>query len=104
MTTNNEYNRESGAVRVMKRSEFSETNKIGSLLFPSEYYDATYNCDLKKVRKAVPELAGQRIYKVLITTQKHPNFRYIVNEKITYKQAMLEGNHPFGDITILVCG
>ena len=108
-------------VRIMKRSEFNETDKVGGLLFPSDYYDAKFYCDLKMIRKAVPELAGKRIYKVLITTENHPNFRNILNDKITYKHPLYcEGNHPdarinssgnayvcdhpVGDVIILVCG
>ena len=112
---------EPNTVSVTKRSEFSETGKAGGLLFPSELYNAKFYCDLKKIRKAVPELAGQRIYKVLTTTENHPNFRNVVNDKITYKQPMCcEGNHPnarisssgnayvcdhpVGHVIIVVCG
>ena len=106
-------------VTIIKRSEFNEMDKIGSSMSPSGFYNAKFYCDLKKIRKANPELTGKRIYKVLITTENHPNFHNVVNEKITYKQPLTcEGNHPqarstswgyvcdhpVGCVTILVCG
>jgi hypothetical protein len=110
-------------ISIVKRSEFGgELAKVGGLMFPGEYYDATHYCDLKKIRKAVPELAGQRIYKILTLTDSHPDFADVVNEKITYKNALFcysshpqaresdkdkwtyVCDHPVGNVVIVVCG
>jgi hypothetical protein len=91
-------------------------------MFPGEYYDAKRHCDLKKIRKAIPELAGKRIYKILTMTDEHPDFANIVNDKITYKNPMFCDqshpmkrvsstwsysyvcDHPVGNVIIVVCG
>jgi hypothetical protein len=112
-------------ISIVKRSEFGgELAKVGGLMFPGEYYDATHHCDLKKISKANPELAGKRIYKILTLTDSHPDFANVVNEKITYKNALFcdsshpmkkiyDNNncnpiyvcdHPVGNVVIVVCG
>lgn len=110
-------------ISIVKRSEFgSELEKVGGLMCPGDYYDAKRHCDLKKIRKAVPELAGQRIYKILTLTDAHPDYTNVVNEKITYKNALFCDethpmkrvsntwsysyvcDHPVGNVIIVVCG
>ena len=107
---------------IVRRSEFGEADKVGGLMCPGDYYDARHHCDLKKIRKAIPELAGQRIHKILTMTDNHPDFANIVNDKITYKNAMFCDqshpmkrvsknwsysyvcDHPVGNVIIVVCG
>jgi hypothetical protein len=108
---------------IVRRSEFGEMDKVGGLMCPSDYYDARHYCDLKKIRKANPELVGKRIFKILTMTDNHPDFANVVNDKITYKKPMFcdeahpmkrkicgETNpifvcyHPVGNVIILVCG
>ena len=110
-------------ISIVRRSEFGgELAKVGGLMCPGDYYDAKRHCDLKKIRKAVPELAGQRIYKILTLTDSHPDFTNVVNEKITYKNALFCDSshpqaresekvqwtyvcdHPVGNVIIVVCG
>jgi hypothetical protein len=107
------------SVKIMKKSEFvGEEGKVGSLLMPSDYWDATFHCDTRKIRKAVPELKGLKILRILLMTDNHPNFKHIINKKISFKYALCcsadaEGayynsrgeyvyENPVGDVIIIV--
>ena len=103
------------SVKIMKTSEFS--GEVGSLMFPSDYWDATFHCDTKKIHKEFPELKEIRIKKVMIMTNNHPDFKNIKNEKIAFKGSLccsaeadgavrgsycFEYYNPVGDVIILI--
>jgi hypothetical protein len=104
------------SVKIVKKSEF--VGEVGSLLMPSDYWDATFHCDTRKTRKAIPELKGLKILRVLIMTNNHPDFNNISNKKITFKYPLCcspntEGalytergyyvyENPVGDVIIIV--
>lgn len=74
---------------VLSYTDFQSSlkDKVGSLMFPDELYDATNLCDLPKIRKSIksqlPEKA--KIYMVLIHTKSSPLFKPIANAGIPYK-------------------
>jgi hypothetical protein len=106
------------SVKIIKKSEFVGEGNIGSLLMPSIYWDATFHCDTRKIRKAVSGLNGLKILRILIMTDNHPDFKNIINKKITFKYGLIcdcdtEGcfrnsrgefvyENPVGDVIIIV--
>jgi hypothetical protein len=74
---------------VISYTEFqgSLKDKVGSLMFPDELYDATYFCDKTKIRKSIkaqlPDKA--KIHMVLVHTKASPLFKPVANAGIPYK-------------------
>jgi hypothetical protein len=97
-------------------------NKLGSLMFPNELYDATHYVDKKELRKTINKLnwdipKGARVKAVLLQTTQHPNFKNFQNLNITYevplcasanqdgayqKEGFTVSNHPVGDVYIVI--
>ena len=74
---------------VISYEEFQTSlkDKVGSLCFPDELYDATYFCDKTKIRKLIKEQLPEkaRIHAVLVHTTASPLFKPVANKGIPYK-------------------
>ena len=61
-------------------------DKLGSLMFPAEWYDCSHHVDLKKLRKNIPPLPKRsRIMRVLVATDNNPEFLNKQNKQVPYK-------------------
>ena len=74
---------------VISYEEFQTSlkDKVGSLCFPDELYDATYFCDKTKIRKLIKEQLPEKakIHAVLVHTTASPLFKPVANKGIPYK-------------------
>ena len=74
---------------VISYEEFQTSlkDKVGSLCFPDELYDATYFCDKTKIKKLIKEQLPEkaRIHAVLVHTTASPLFKPVANKGIPYK-------------------
>ena len=79
-------------IQVINQATFQEQygNKVGSLMFPDEWYNCLSYVNKTKLRKNIKDKLpkGARIIGVLIATQSNPNFKNIVNEAIPYETAV----------------
>ena len=79
-------------IRVITTSEFKSEfqSKMGSLMFPSDYYDCKHHVDYLKLKSNLwgSDLIEhrQRILRVLITTTNHSGFKNVSNLEIPYKK------------------
>ena len=80
---------------VITKTEFVDAGypaKMGSLMFPAEYYDCKHHVDCPKLKKSLIRdynmPTGRRILKVLITTPNHAWFKNVSNTEIPYKNAV----------------
>jgi hypothetical protein len=113
-------------IQVITNDEFMDkySRKLGSLLFPGEYYDCKHHTDLIELRKNLPiDLpARAKILRVLVATLNSPEFKNIANLFVPYKHALcaseqadgaylkLQSNyesvwvtdHPVGDAIVIV--
>ena len=112
---------------TFKGKEFK--NKMGTLMFPSQFYDCTYYVDVPELQKALIangfQLAkGAKILNVLTQTDEHPEYKNIQNKIVRYKTPLcgstgMDGAfyhqspripdlqywalyHPVSDVTIVV--
>lgn len=60
--------------------------KVGSLMFPGEYYDITRFVNFKK---PICSLTKNQIFAIFVTTDRHPAFKNITNSLIPYEFPML---------------
>ena len=74
---------------VISYEEFQTSlkDKVGSLCFPDELYDATYFCDKTKIRKLIKDQLPEKakIHAVLVHTTASPLFKPVANKGIPYK-------------------
>ena len=64
-------------------------DKLGSLMFPAEWYDSSHRVDLKKLRKNIPPLPkASRIMRVLVATDNNPEFLNKQNKQVPYKTSV----------------
>ena len=87
-------------IEVINQTVFDEkfSDKIGTLLFPSEWYDCIEYVDKSLLRNNIKELLpkGSRIIKVLIQVDSSPNFKNVANRKIPYKTALCADQNQDG--------
>jgi len=93
-------------VSFITTSQFK--SKYLPLLGEDIYYECLTMVDRKDVRNRFKtELKGTRLYKILITTKKHPEFKNIQNQCIKYKynvfadkdtDGAIEDLHPMWEI------
>jgi hypothetical protein len=72
---------------VITKSEYERNikNKVGSLCFPADYWNATFYVKQYAIKKQF-RLKGK--IEVIITTDNHPEFKNIQNRDIPFKHAM----------------
>lgn len=64
-------------------------DKLGSLMFPAEWYDCLHHTDTRKLRKNLPSIPkGSRVLRVLVPTANHPEFVNKQNKTIPYKHSL----------------
>ena len=65
---------------IITKKEYEQNlkNKVGSLCFPDDYWDATYYVNQYKLKKHFG-LKGK--IEVIITTNSHPDFKNIQNTR-----------------------
>jgi hypothetical protein len=63
---------------------------LGSLMFPGDYYDCQSYLDKRKLRKQFKEeLAGKRLYAVLLHTDNSKQYKNIQNKQIKFKTPLV---------------
>lgn len=104
------------------KAEFE--SRVGTLMFPSDYYNCLHHVDKQKLRKHLGESIpkGRRILAVLVANSSSDSFKNIKNEAIFYKDPVYtdesmdgaylypEGintfvyvtNHPIGDAFVVI--
>jgi hypothetical protein len=72
------------------RYEAEYNDKVGSLLFPSDWYDCLHYVDTTKLRKNIKNQlpSGATILRVLIPVDTSSRYKNIANRKIPYKTAL----------------
>ena len=71
--------------------EAEHNTKLGSLLYPSYWYDCKHHVDTTKLRKIIKDRIpkGVRILHVLIPTENNINhYRNVINKQVPYKTAV----------------
>jgi hypothetical protein len=75
-------------IEVITKKQYEEQieGKVGSFIFPSEWYDCSHNVDMNKLKKNIKDLLpkGKKIDKVLITTDENPRYKNVANPLIPY--------------------
>tara|TARA_R110002073_G_scaffold331741_1_gene516860 strand:- start:981 stop:1313 length:333 start_codon:yes stop_codon:yes gene_type:complete len=80
---------------IITKEQSEEIKKsVGTLMFPSMYYDTTHYIDTKKT-KARLGLKG-RIKKVYVTTNEHPDFENKANTDIIYNTPLCASREQDG--------
>lgn len=86
-TTTNQMTTTTTTVISYEEFQTSLKDKVGSLMFPDELYDASRFCDKTKIRKLIKEQLPEkaRIHAVLVHTTASPLFKPVANKGIPYK-------------------
>ena len=86
--------------QVITKTEFKNKyqSKLGSLLFPSEYYDCLHYCNEEELIKNLPTPLpkGAKILSVLITTDESPIYKNIANKLVPYRTPLCADRHTDG--------
>ena len=79
-------------IKVIDNGEFKKVyaDKLGSLMFPAEYYDCKHHVNTAKLRKNLEKegiilLKGAKLLRVLVPTTNNENFKNEQNIKVPYK-------------------
>lgn len=87
-------------IEVINLATFEEQygDKVGSLLFPDEWYDCEKYVDKVKLRMNIKDKLpnGVRIVKVLIPVDTSPRFKNIANRLVPYKNPLCASKEQDG--------
>jgi hypothetical protein len=78
-------------ITIVSKYNFEKdyASKLGSLMFPAEWYDCLHYVDTAKLRKNLPKLPkGSKILRVLVPTTNNPEFVNQQNTAVPYKWAV----------------
>jgi hypothetical protein len=80
---------------ILTKAQYEQNikDKVGTLMFGDDFYDATSYVDCAKVRKQFG-LKGK--IQIIITTQSHPEFKNIANLDIPYKTPVCSAEDTAG--------
>jgi hypothetical protein len=76
-------------IQVINKATFEEQyrNQVGSLLFPSDWYDCLHYVNTTKLRKNIKDQVpkGARILKVLVPVDTSARYTNVANKQVPYK-------------------
>ena len=90
-------------IRVIDNAEFKSdfAPKLGSLMFPAEYYDCKHHVNTAKLRKNLEKEGivlpkGAKLLRVLVQTTNHTDFKNEQNVKVPYKHPICASQNDAG--------
>jgi hypothetical protein len=78
-------------ITIVSKTQFENDyqSKLGSLMFPAEWYNCLHHTNTTKLRKNLPTLPkGSKILRVLVPTTNHPDYINKQNKAIPYKHSV----------------
>jgi hypothetical protein len=75
-------------ITLVSKTQFEKdyASKLGSLMFPAEWYDCLHHTNTTKLRNNLPALPkGSKILRVLVPTTNHAEFVKKQNKLVPYK-------------------
>ena len=87
-------------IQVINKATFEEQygNKVGSILFPSDWYDCLSYVNTTKLRKNIKDQVpkGARILGVLVPTTASPTYKNVANKQVPYKTPLCADRNQDG--------